>query len=339
MVAGGFAAHAAFAVGFAVLGDRGVAAATAAALVLPAAAFLLMRARRAEAAFAVACTDITASAVLGTMFAGEASGFLLYLVVPLLLAALHARRSWLARWGWIALIAAAYVAFEVLWPSGAALAGWSSGVVHLLHVVNVLVVSGTVVVLAWLSAVAVSRAEQDLTKALRSMEDLALQDGLTGLLNRRAMERVLVREAARSARSGRPYCVVMADIDRFKGINDRFGHAFGDEVLRAVAGALGGGVRGQDLVGRWGGEEFLALLPETEAAGAAALTERLRVMVESLTTGVEGKRVRVTMTFGVAGSGGGGSYEEVVRAADAALYEGKDAGRNRVVTAAQPGEA
>lgn len=333
VVVGGFVAHAAFAVVFALLGDAVVAGATAAALVMPAAAFGLLRWGRVEAAFSVACVDVVASAVLGTMFAGEGSGFLLYLLVPLLLAALHPRRSFVARWGWIAVLAAAYVVFELLWPATAALAEWSPGVVHLLHVFNAFVVSGAVVVMAVLSAAAVSRAERGLTEALGRMEGLALQDGLTGLLNRRAMERVLGREAARSGRSGRPYCVVMGDIDRFKGINDRYGHAFGDEVLRLVADCLRGGVRGQDLVGRWGGEEFLMVLPETGMEGASRLAERLRVEVEKLAVTRKGEAVGLSMTFGLASSAEGGSPEEIVVAADEAMYEGKSLGRNRVVAA------
>lgn len=333
VVAGGFAAHAAFAVVFALLGEAAVATETAAAVVMPSAAFLLMRRERAEAAFAVACVDIVASAVLGTMFAGEAGGFLFYIIIPLLLAALYPKRPWLARWGWIAALAAAYVVFEVLWPAGTAYAGWAPSIVHLLHVFNVLVVSGAVIVLAVLSAVAVSRAEQDLTEALRRMEGLALQDDLTGLLNRRAMERVLERETARARRSGQPYCVVMADIDHFKRINDHFGHAFGDEVLRAVAGALRANVRGHDVVGRWGGEEFLIILPETGVEGASSLAERLRAEIEKLATTRQGRQVGLSMTFGLASSAEGRSPQELVEVADGAMYEGKRSGRNRVVAA------
>src|SRR5678815_2927811 len=114
------------------------------------------------------------------------------------------------------------------------------------------------------------------TLAERRMESMAHTDPLTGLLNRRSMEQRL-REAAQGfQRTGRPFCVVMADVDHFKRINDDHGHEAGDRVLRAVAALLGADLRSHDAVARWGGEEFLLLLPDTDLGTAGDVADRLR---------------------------------------------------------------
>ncbi len=133
-------------------------------------------------------------------------------------------------------------------------------------------------------------ANRELEAARRRVEELSLTDALTGLANRRAIEERLQAEYRRTARFDRPFSIVMADIDHFKAINDSFGHGIGDAVLRELADRLRAVVRSVDLAGRWGGEEFLLVLPDT------------------------------------------------VQCADEALYRGKRAGRNRVVSAA-PGAA
>jgi diguanylate cyclase (GGDEF)-like protein len=178
------------------------------------------------------------------------------------------------------------------------------------------------------------------TTAERRMESMALTDPLTGLLNRRSMEQRL-REAAHGfARSGRPFSVVMADVDHFKRVNDVHGHAVGDRVLRAVATLFGEGLRAHDSVARWGGEEFLLLLPETEEAAACEVAERLRAAAEVRLAEAAGlgsgeavgiAEAAVTMTFGVAVLERGMRVGECLKRADEALYAGKAAGRNRVV--------
>lgn len=337
VVAGGLVAHVVFPWVFLLLGSRVGALGTAVGLLMPVLAYMLLRRGRLEAAFSVACVDITASAVLGTMFAGEGSGFLFYMMIPLVLAAFYPMRSWLVRWGWVAGLGIVYLALESVWLPRVGLMGWSVRTVRLLHGFNVMVVSTSVFVMAFLSAAVVGRTERELGEALRQMEGLALQDGLTGLPNRRATEEALDREAARGRRSGVPYCVVMADIDRFKSINDEYGHAVGDEVLRAVAGVLRDNVREQDVVGRWGGEEFLMVLPETGLERAAIAVERLRAQVERHAVRCLGRPVQVTMTFGVVSAGVECSCWQAVEAADRAMYDGKASGRNCVVV--RPAEA
>lgn len=169
----------------------------------------------------------------------------------------------------------------------------------------------------------------------RSMESLAMTDSLTRLPNRRRMRELLEAERVRCARDGHPFGIVLGDIDAFKQINDTRGHDCGDHVLTSLASILRGVLRGQDAVARWGGEEFLFLLPDTDLHGAGVVAEKLRSTLEASEITFEGRRVPVAMTFGVAvytrGGGSIGSIDECIQRADRALYAGKHAGRNQVV--------
>jgi len=171
------------------------------------------------------------------------------------------------------------------------------------------------------------------TQAERRMESMAHTDPLTGLLNRRSMEQRL-REAAQGfQRTGRPFCVVMADVDHFKRINDDHGHEAGDRVLRAVAALLGESLRGHDAVARWGGEEFLLLLPETDVETARGVADRLRAVAEARLRDSAGFAQDVTLTFGIAMFDRPMRVDVCLKMADQALYAGKAGGRNRVVSA------
>lgn len=157
-------------------------------------------------------------------------------------------------------------------------------------------------------------------------------DLLTALANRRAFVEQAEHEIERFRRSGRIFSIVLADIDFFKKINDTYGHAGGDFVLRKVADALSSNVRKQDLVARWGGEEFILLLPETNSAGAFVIAEKIRSLLNDTVFDFESHQIRLSMTFGVAEFDKQSSLNDSIARADAALYQGKAAGRNRVVT-------
>ncbi len=168
----------------------------------------------------------------------------------------------------------------------------------------------------------------------RLVERQALVDSLTGLANRRSLEETLKSELARAARFDDEVCVVFSDLDFFKQVNDRHGHAAGDEVLKAFAAALRETVRESDVAGRWGGEEFALVLTGTGAIGGARLAERARVAIEGRKVRMpDGEEVSVTASFGVAAFPECGELGELLAAADSALYEAKRAGRNRVVMA------
>jgi diguanylate cyclase (GGDEF)-like protein/PAS domain S-box-containing protein len=160
--------------------------------------------------------------------------------------------------------------------------------------------------------------------------DAALTDPLTGLHNRRGLEGRA--EALHFRPGGIPVSQIwiMVDIDHFKRVNDVYGHEAGDEVLKAVAEALRSTARVADIVARFGGEEFVLVLPDTSAEMAVRIAERLRLAIEGLSTEVDGKAIRVTASFGIAQRAAQESQLEVLESADAALYSSKKEGRNRV---------
>jgi diguanylate cyclase (GGDEF)-like protein len=168
----------------------------------------------------------------------------------------------------------------------------------------------------------------------RVTRQLASTDELTQLANRRQFDEALAAEVVRAERFRDPVAVVLADLDNFKTVNDRFGHDVGDLVLRAFAGAIRATVRDVDLPARYGGEEFTVLLPATDAEGGRQLAERLRVAAAELAIAVgEDREVRVTSSFGVASFPDEPTAAALMRAADRAMYRAKAAGKNMVVVA------
>jgi diguanylate cyclase (GGDEF)-like protein len=181
-----------------------------------------------------------------------------------------------------------------------------------------------------------------LTNLVEVQEALKVQatvDHLTGIWNRRMVLEQLDREVNRARHEKRPFAVAIVDVDRFKSINDTHGHRIGDVVLRFTANALKSQLRQYDFVGRFGGEEFLVLLPGCDAASARAVGERMRDFIASQQATVGADSVQVTVSVGVAVTlNGSATADALVEAADAALYRAKDGGRNRVESCASPVE-
>jgi two-component system cell cycle response regulator len=179
------------------------------------------------------------------------------------------------------------------------------------------------------------RLQSELRDKNASLERLSTIDPVTGLRTRRWVNEFLAFEVLRSTRYHTPLALLMADLDHFKQVNDSHGHRAGDAVLRDVAGTVQKTLRSTDVVGRWGGEEFLVVLPQTDLDGAVALAERVRQAVEYASSEAEGAGpVSITLSIGVAALGGAlATADALVEAADGALYEAKGAGRNRVAAA------
>ncbi|MDR7866636.1 MAG: diguanylate cyclase [Sporomusaceae bacterium] len=170
---------------------------------------------------------------------------------------------------------------------------------------------------------------KSLQEAYDNLEITAATDVLTQLLNRREMMRRLEYERVKYSRNKRPFSIVLADIDYFKKVNDTYGHEAGDDVLIAIAMVTKGCTRKADSVARWGGEEFMLLLPETDAGGAMRLAEKIRRAIEHHTVFHGEAEIRVTITLGICEFTGIGFLDELISNADRALYRGKAEGRNR----------
>ncbi len=175
--------------------------------------------------------------------------------------------------------------------------------------------------------IALRQALAELAQKNKELERLAARDELTGLFNRRKLDENFEKEVARAERYARPLSVILLDLDHFKSVNDTHGHPVGDTILIETANRLRTALRTSDIPGRWGGEEFLIICPETELDTAAQLAERLRREYENLAFPEAG---RLTASFGVAAHQSGRLAKDILQSADKALYRAKKGGRNRV---------
>ncbi len=171
---------------------------------------------------------------------------------------------------------------------------------------------------------------RDLNEALK---DASTRDALTGIGNRRMLMERLKAETARAERMDRPLTVAIADADRFKAINDAYGHEAGDKALIEIAGAIEASVREYDICGRWGGEEFLIIMPEIGAAEGARVIERVRTAIEELNVVFGDNLIQVSASFGIAERHPGETLSKTISRADTALFDAKRGGRNRVESA------
>ena len=175
--------------------------------------------------------------------------------------------------------------------------------------------------------------QASMRRAQRKLEELASRDGLTGVLNRRALDERLVEAFSYFARRGAPLSLAMVDLDHFKQINDNYGHQAGDDVLQEAARRVNSVVREYDTVGRYGGEEFLVLLPDTPVEEATTIAERIRsILADSPISTRDGEQISATTSIGLATADPAfrGGMKDVIESADAALYRAKRSGRNRV---------
>ncbi len=179
------------------------------------------------------------------------------------------------------------------------------------------------------AALRVKALQDELRRRADDLDRMSRTDYLTGLRNRRHMEEHVRMLSSGAKRHGYPIAVLIVDVDHFKAVNDRLGHHGGDEVLKIVATRLRDVMRGEDLLGRWGGEEFLVLLPHTGREAAEVLADRLRLSVSGAPLIVEDARLEVTVSIGGCAAEADGEHD-LVLLADRELYAAKDAGRNQV---------
>jgi diguanylate cyclase (GGDEF)-like protein len=166
-----------------------------------------------------------------------------------------------------------------------------------------------------------------LTKANRRLDEMTREDPLTGLANRRELLGRFEQEKVRFARSGRPFSLIMADLDEFKVFNDTYGHNCGDDILRTLASLLRSMIRGQDIVGRWGGDEFLILLPETGLSGGEAVARKVRTRVRRTAFPWKEKNLKVQLSLGVSVYKKGMEFDDCLKNADLAMFRRKRKGK------------
>jgi len=181
------------------------------------------------------------------------------------------------------------------------------------------------------------KLESALKEANEKLHILAITDSLTEILNRRAVIDSLIKEISRSGRERKPLCIAMLDIDHFKAINDTYGHVAGDKVLKEVVSRAKAGLRPYDIIGRFGGEEFVIGIVNTDQEKSIEITERIRKNICEMPFRVERKNLNVSVSIGLTNItppeiiDPNGVLDEMIKIADDALYEAKETGRNKVV--------
>lgn len=295
-------------------------------------ALLMLRRGHDGAPFAIGGVEVAAHATLVTLVLGIRPGFFVFLPLLTVLTFLNPTTRLRTKILWGAAQAATFMAVVAAAETFPPMLALDRGALRLLMVFNAALFVGSLSFLMHVASEAARSAELDLRAALGRLDELARTDTLTGLLNRRAMSELLEAEAKRVERHGRPFAVLVADLDDFKGINDAYGHPVGDHALRSIAARLLGAVRAQDQVARWGGEEFLLLLPETDRETGLRVAERLRQAISDPPLELDGVTFRATATFGVEICEQGSTVLATIRRADRALYAGKGHGKDRVVT-------
>lgn len=280
--------------------------------------------RRNRLAIMLIRTEVLVHAGLGTVLIGWDSGFHYFLLmfIPALFVTMRARSAWIL----VGCMWLYYVGLDVLMWYIEPLQPISSNALLAVHIFNLTVVFGMFAYLALFYVSTVTRAHKRLAR-------MATTDSLTGLFNRRHMIALTEKELARHHRRPSNLTFMLMDIDYFKQVNDQYGHDIGDRVLGGVSQMLTDSMREQDFIGRWGGEEFLAVLPETDIEQAAVSAERIRKAIESLVIESDGKLINVTISIGITQYRAEELLSNAIARADHALYEGKSGGRNRVEVA------
>lgn len=284
-------------------------------------AYRVFAKRRNRLGFLLIQAEVLIHAGVGTLLIGWESGFHYYLLmfIPALFVSTSSRIAWvLAGHLWVY-----YVGLHVLMWYVQPLQPISSAALLSVNIFNLTVVFCMFSYLALFYVATVKLAHMKLSR-------MATTDSLTGLLNRRQLIVLAEKLIARQHRHPSDLTLMLLDIDHFKKINDDYGHNVGDRVLIAVSQYLQSAMREQDFIGRWGGEEFLAVLPETDFHQAAESAERLRKGVQSLDIQSGVNKISVTLSIGITQYLGDEALSNAIVRADCALYKGKSSGRNRV---------
>lgn len=287
-------------------------------------AYMLLKRRLNRAATVLVWAEILLHALVSTRVLGWESGFHYYVLLMVPMVFVSPSRTLHVKIALGVALAVFYAGLDYLGHHHTPLSRISPAALAAVRYFNIATALSLLAYLAHYYLGAVLSAE-------RRLQALATTDALTDLANRRRALDVAAQQLGRRRRDGTPLSFILGDVDHFKSINDRFGHEVGDRVLVDVAQALRRATREYDTVCRWGGEEFLVLLPETALSAALQVAERARDAVQQARVSHQGHALAVTITLGVSTLRDGESLEEAIARADAAMYRGKVGGRNRCV--------
>ena len=305
------------------LGAKALALLNLASVALYVAAWWLLRMKRNKPAVALIWLEVLGHAAVGSLLLGWEADFHLFLLlfVPMIVLGSPRRRA-LAM---TTLLLASYAALYGACNTWAPLSPLPPAQLEVARWFNIVMVFGLLYAVASVYRQRVRHAEQ-------ALRQLARIDALTRLANRTHFLERAAAEISRARRAGEPLTLMLADVDHFKRVNDEHGHEAGDHVLAQVARVMTSALREHDVLARWGGEEFMALLPDTDAALGRTVAERVRQAVATHSVFVDARPITVTLSFGLA-SLVDGDLQAAMRAADRALYASKHTGRNRVTHA------
>lgn len=284
-------------------------------------------------AFGLAYLEVTAHAAFSVVLIGWGTGFFYYLLAigPMLFfyPRHHLILKTIPAFATAVILAILFIyslenqAFYLL----------GAEIITTLYISNMISTFGLLSYLAHYYSEGADQSEARFRQLSSKFEKLAISDSLTGLLNRRAATQEIEAEISRFHRNGGPFVLVIGDIDDFKSYNDKLGHSGGDKVIKHIANLLKNNTRPYDIISRWGGEEFLLMLPACSLNDAVKIINDLRKKIETQPIDYNNQEINITMTFGVSEFSKKSSLEECIEAADQALYHGKHTGKNRVETA------
>jgi diguanylate cyclase (GGDEF)-like protein len=295
-----------------------------ASIAMYAMAYRLLSQRRNRPAVILIWVEVLGHALIGTLLTGWAAGFNYYLLM--FIPAIMVSGGWRSVTPPLLLLFAAYLGLHEVSRALGPIEPLSEAALTVLYCFNLSVFFAMASYTARFYYAMVLKSEVKL-------RDLATRDTLTGLFNRRHLIELAEQEIQRKSRTGAPLSLVIADIDEFKQINDQLGHDAGDQVLTRVSAIFRQRCRANDTVARWGGEEFLFLLPDTDSEAAADFAERVRAAVVDSRLEHGGRPIGCSLSLGVATLGASEDLEDGVGRADRALYQSKSEGRNRVTIA------
>ncbi|MDH5393768.1 MAG: GGDEF domain-containing protein [Gammaproteobacteria bacterium] len=269
--------------------------------------------------------------LVGVVSLGWGGGFVFYLSIigPLLF--LHPKGSLKIKSAMTALSVLHLIILNQVYNDGSSLYQLSTATFTLINYANVIALYVILAYFTFIYSWAANQSEKRLKELSSQWENLASKDMLSGLYNRRAMTELLNEEVSRVNRGDKSFTLAMVDIDKFKTINDSYGHQAGDEIIKSIAQIMSAHFRHHDMISRWGGEEYLIVFPETSINSAASITDRLRKKIAETKIVYDGQEIHATVTIGLSSYKKESGLDACISDADKALYFGKESGRNRVI--------